>query len=239
MNSKKLLILSGIFSIVVYSIVLFSLIFGIDFSSPKRYVSKSDTVIEQSIAIDAIMSSPTKEDFSEQGGNPMEGTGIRDIFSSIHSQIKPSDKIPDNRDEIAKNIELNKKRKKVLEEMQGSLQNINSKLQTIKNKTIDIKSETPKPDTSDGLYDEWFAQVYKILYSNWKANFYQNASVSVLFSITDNGDFSYKILRYSRYDDYNKSVQILLDSLQGKKFPPYPKGKSISIEVNFKTEGNK
>ncbi|MDO7252756.1 TonB C-terminal domain-containing protein [Helicobacter cappadocius] len=238
MNTKKLFILSGIFSVAIYFIVIFSLIFGFNLSNPKRYVSKSDTSIEQSISIDAIVSSFEKQDQEDKGGSPVEGTGIKDIFSSIDSETQPTDEISDNRDEIAKNLELNKKRKKAFEEIQGNLQNINSKLQNIRNKTIDIKSQTPKPDTSDGLYDEWFSKVYKILYSKWNASFYQNASVSVLLTITDNGDFSYKILRYSRYDEYNKSVQALLDSLQGKKFPPYPKGKSISIEVNFKTEGN-
>lgn len=238
MNTKKLFILSGILSALIYFVVIFSLLFGFEFSNPKRYVSKSDTSIEQSIAIDAIVSSASQEDDVTQGGTPMEGTGIKDIFSSINNDAKPDEEVADNRDEIAKNIELNKKRKKALEDIQGNLQNINSKLQTIKNKTIDIKSQTPKPDTSDGIYDEWFSKVYKILYSQWRANFYKDASVSVLLNITDSGDFSYKILRYSRYDDYNKSVQTLLDSLQGKKFPPYPKGKSISIEVNFKTEGN-
>lgn len=238
MSTKKLFILSGILSIVIYFVIIFCLIFGFEFSNPKRYVSKSDTSIEQSIAIDAILSPATEEDDLTQSGSPMEGTGIKDIFSSIASDTKPDEEIADNRDEIAKNMELNKKRKKALEEIQGNLQNINSKLQTIKNKTIDIKSQMPKPDTSDGVYDEWFSKVYKILYSQWKASFYKDASVSVLLNITDSGDFSYKILRYSRYDDYNKSVQTLLDSLQGKKFPPYPKGKSISIEVNFRTEGS-
>ncbi|PAF48439.1 hypothetical protein BKH46_00565 [Helicobacter sp. 12S02634-8] len=235
MNTRLLFIFSGVFAFFFYFFILFFLIFGFEFSDPVRYVFKADTKIEQSIAIDALLDASSESEQTQQGGTPLEGTGIKDIFSSINPQ-KEEPEVADNREQVAKNLERRKQKQKALEELQSSLKAINSKLQMIKNKAIDVQSQTPKPDTSDGVYDLWFAKVYEILYSQWKISFYQNASVSVLLTITDTGDFSYKILRYSRYDDYNKSVENLLSALSSKKFPPYPKGKFVSIEVNFRTE---
>ncbi|PAF52726.1 energy transducer TonB [Helicobacter sp. 13S00477-4] len=236
MNKRFLLSLSGIFSILIYFFIVFGLIFGFWFSDPIKYIPKMDTKIEQAISIDALLDNSRSED-QDEGGNPLEGTGIKDVFSSIDNELSSKDEIPDNRDEKVKNLEMNKRRQKAFEELQNSIQNFNAKLNTIKNKIIDIQSQSPKPDTSDGIYDKWFSEVYKILYSKWQISFYQNASVSVLLTITDNGDFSYRILRYSNYDDYNKSVENLLESLKNQRFPPYPKGKLVNIEVNFKTEG--
>ncbi|PAF41850.1 TonB C-terminal domain-containing protein [Helicobacter sp. 11S03491-1] len=237
MNTRFLFIFSGFLSFIFYFIVLFGLVFGFDFSNPIRYITKTDTQLEQSIEIDAIVDTASKGDDALQGGNPLEGTGIKDMFSSISDKASISDDIPDNRDRVAKNLALNKKRQQILEELRNDIENINAKLQTIKNKVIAVTSQTPKPDTSDGVYDEWFSKVYKILYSKWNVSFYQNASVSVLLTITDKGDFNYRILKYSRYDDYNQSVENLLKSLNNQKFPPYPKGKFVNIEVNFRTEG--
>lgn len=239
MSVRFLFIFSGFLSLIIYCLILFFLIFARNLSVPIRYVPKIDTQIEQVIAIEAILEKSSKKDDLNEGSSALEGTGVRDIFSSISDGISSSKEIPDNRDEIAKNLELNKKRRQILEGFQDNIKNINSELQVIKNKSIDIASQTPRPDSSDGLYDEWFSKVYEILYLKWEISFYQDASVSVLLTITNNGDFSYKILRYSRYDNYNKSVEKLLKSLQVEKFPPYPKGKSIAIEVNFKTEGKR
>ncbi|PAF44211.1 TonB C-terminal domain-containing protein [Helicobacter sp. 11S02596-1] len=236
MNTRILFICSGFFAFLLYFLILAFLIFGFDFSNPLKYVFKTDTQIEQSIAIDAILDTSSESQNTEDGGNPLEGTGIKDIFSSIDSKVSPDQAVSDNRDQVAKNLALKKQRQKILERLESDMKDINSKLETIKNKTIDIQSQNPKPDTSDGLYDQWFGEVYKILYSKWKLSFYKNASVSVLLTITDTGDFSYRILRYSPYDDYNQSVESLLKSLKNQKFPPYPKGKFVNIEVNFRTE---
>lgn len=239
MGTRFLLIFSGVLSLIIYFLILFVLVFGSNFSVPIRYITKADTQIEQVIAIETILEKSSKGDDSNQSSSALEGTGVKDIFSSISDEISPSEKIPDNRDEIAKNVELNKKRRQILEDFQKSIRDIDSELQVIKNKSIDIASKMPKPDISDGLYDEWFSKVYKILYSKWEISFYQDASVSVLLTITNKGNFSYRVLKYSRYDTYNESIRSLLESLQIEKFPPYPKGKSIAIEVNFKTEGKK
>ncbi|PAF49894.1 hypothetical protein BKH41_00915 [Helicobacter sp. 12S02232-10] len=236
MNTQFLFICSGFFAVFSYLIILLFLIFFFDFSNPAKYIFKTDTQIEQSIAIDAILDNSFENDNMDKGGNPLEGTGVKDVFSSINSEPDLNQKVSDNREQVAKNLELNKQRQEILKQLQSNMKDFNSKLETIKNKTIDVQSQTPKPDTSDGLYDEWFAKVYKILYSKWKVSFYQNASVTVLLTITETGDFSYKILKYSHYDDYNKSVEKLLESLNNQKFPPYPKGKFVNIEVNFRTE---
>lgn len=227
---------SGVIALFIYFCILFAFVF--DFSKPTRYAVKSDTQIEQSIAIDAIIESSAGED-KTQGGSPLEGTGVKDLFSDVSEHQEDSDKIADNREELARNLELNKKRKKAIDELQSSIKNINTQLQDIKNQTIEIKPQDSHINTTDGIYDEWMSKIQKILFSKWNPpTRFDNKTglVSVDIKITQDGSFSYVILKKSPYQDYNESVKNLLDYFVNQKFPPYPKDKSIVINVNFRIQ---
>ncbi len=124
---------------------------------------------------------------------------------------------------------------KKIKDLQGSLQNMNKMLEKM-DASIDIKAEEVLPNQDSGLYDEWIAEIYKILYKNWNFSFYEKTTISVLVKISKDGDFSYSILKYSQYDEYNQKAKIMLDGLEKEYFPPYPKGDSINIVVNFKSK---
>ncbi len=132
-------------------------------------------------------------------------------------------------------LKQNQKNQEMLKGLQQNLDQFAQKLESVKNKTLDL--QIPKQDGVDEkAYQEWYAQIYQILYKGWKGVFYHKASVSALIMITKDGEFDYTILSYSDFKDYNKSVITLLNDLKKVDFPPYPGGNMISIQVNFTTK---
>ncbi len=132
-------------------------------------------------------------------------------------------------------LRKNQKNQEMLKDLQQNLNQFAQKLESVKNKTLDL--QIPKQDGVDEkAYQEWYAQIYQILYKGWKGVFYHKASVSALIMITKDGEFDYTILSYSDFKDYNKSVMTLLNDLKKVDFPPYPGGNMISIKVNFTTK---
>ncbi|WRF44987.1 TonB C-terminal domain-containing protein [Helicobacter pylori] len=132
-------------------------------------------------------------------------------------------------------LRKNQKNQEMLKGLQQNLDQFAQKLESVKNKTLDL--QIPKQDGVDEkTYQEWYAQIYQILYKGWKGVFYHKASVSALIMITKDGEFDYTILSYSDFKDYNKSVMTLLNDLKKVDFPPYPGGNMISIKVNFTTK---
>ncbi|GAA8698221.1 hypothetical protein HpDR86_11090 [Helicobacter pylori] len=172
---------------------------------------------------------------------------LEDIFSSLNDFQEKTDTNAQKDEQKNKQEEeqrhlreqqrlrKNQKNQEMLKDLQQNLDQFAQKLESVKNKTLDL--QIPKQDGVDEkAYQEWYAQIYQILYKGWKGVFYHKASVSALIMITKDGEFDYTILSYSDFKDYNKSVMTLLNDLKKVDFPPYPGGNMISIQVNFTTK---
>ncbi|WP_033763178.1 energy transducer TonB [Helicobacter pylori] len=172
---------------------------------------------------------------------------LEDIFSSLNDFQEKTDKNAQKEEQKneqeeeqrrlkeQQRLKQNQKNQEMLKGLQQNLDQFAQKLESVKNKTLDL--QIPKQDGVDEkAYQEWYAQIYQILYKGWKGVFYHKASVSALIMITKDGEFDYTILSYSDFKDYNKSVMTLLNDLKKVDFPPYPGGNMISIQVNFTTK---
>ncbi|WP_367707807.1 TonB C-terminal domain-containing protein [Helicobacter pylori] len=172
---------------------------------------------------------------------------LEDIFSSLNDfqektdanaqkdEQKNEQEEEQRRLKEQQRLRKNQKNQEMLKDLQQNLDQFAQKLESVKNKTLDL--QIPKQDGVDEkAYQEWYAQIYQILYKGWKGVFYHKASVSALIMITKDGEFDYTILSYSDFKDYNKSVMTLLNDLKKVDFPPYPGGSMISIKVNFTTK---
>ncbi|WP_100974304.1 TonB C-terminal domain-containing protein [Helicobacter pylori] len=172
---------------------------------------------------------------------------LEDIFSSLNDfqektdtnaqkdEQKNEQEEEQRRLKEQQRLRKNQKNQEMLKGLQQNLDQFAQKLESVKNKTLDL--QIPKQDgVDDKAYQEWYAQIYQILYKGWKGVFYHKASVSALIMITKDGEFDYTILSYSDFKDYNKSVMTLLNDLKKVDFPPYPGGSMISIQVNFTTK---
>ena len=233
-QNQKLFIWSGISAFLIYCFVVFFILFKFLPLFKTKYIPRTNTILEQAISISLSEPEITQDD-NKDSGTPLEGLGVKDIFSTIPDSATSSEQSGDNRSQNAKNTK-DKIEKNKLKNLQERLEKMNANINALDSKALDVQSQSISPEFADGEYNEWFGKIYDIIYSKWHPSFDQDAEVLVLLRITDTGSFYYRVARLSSSQDYNHNIINLLDSLKQTKFPPYPKGKIVEIEVSFRSK---
>ncbi|MGL2603737.1 TonB C-terminal domain-containing protein [Helicobacter pylori] len=261
MSKSAIFVLSGFLAFLLYALLLYGLLLERHNEEAEKILLDLNKKDEQAIDLNLedLPSEKKNEkiekvtekqgDFLESKEEPKEEPeeSLEDIFSSLNDFQEKTDKNAQKDEQKNKQeeeqrrlreqqrLKQNQENQEMLKGLQQNLNQFTQKLESVKNKTLDL--QVPKQDGVDEkAYQEWYAQIYQILYKGWKGVFYHKASVSALIMITKDGEFDYTILSYSDFKDYNKSVMTLLDDLKKVDFPPYPGGNMISIKVNFTTK---
>lgn len=257
MSKSAIFVVSGFLAFLLYALLLYGLLLERHNKEAEKILldlgKKNEQVID--LNLEDLPSEKKNEkiekvtekqgDFLEPKEEPKEEPeeSLEDIFSSLNDfQEKTDTNAQKNKQEEEQRrlreqqrLKQNQENQEMLKGLQQNLDQFTQKLESVKNKTLDL--QIPKQDGVDEkAYQEWYAQIYQILYKGWKGVFYHKASVSALIMITKDGEFDYTILSYSDFKDYNKSVMTLLNDLKKVDFPPYPGGNMISIKVNFTTK---
>ncbi|MGL2751102.1 TonB C-terminal domain-containing protein [Helicobacter pylori] len=260
MSKSAIFVLSGFLAFLLYALLLYGLLLERHNKEAEKILLDLNKKDEQAIDLNLedLPSEKKNEkiekvtekqgDFLEPKEEPKEELeeSLEDIFSSLNDFQEKTDKNAQKDEQKNKQeeqrrlreqqrLKQNQENQEMLKGLQQNLDQFAQKLESVKNKTLDL--QIPKQDGVDEkAYQEWYAQIYQILYKGWRGVFYHKASVSALIMITKDGEFDYTILSYSDFKDYNKSVMTLLDDLKKVDFPPYPGGNMISIQVNFTTK---
>ncbi len=259
MSKSAIFVVSGFLAFLLYVLLLYGLLLERHNKEAEKILLDLDKKNEQVIDLnleDLPSDEKKDEKVVEKNATDKEGDfidpkeqeeSLEDIFSSLNDfqektdanaqkdEQKNEQEEEQRRLKEQQRLKQNQKNQEMLKGLQQNLDQFAQKLESVKNKTLDL--QIPKQDGVDEkAYQEWYAQIYQILYKGWKGVFYHKASVSALIMITKDGEFDYTILSYSDFKDYNKSVMTLLDDLKKVDFPPYPGGNMISIKVNFTTK---
>ncbi|GAA9132588.1 hypothetical protein Taitung69_13810 [Helicobacter pylori] len=259
MSKSAIFVISGFLAFLLYALLLCGLLLERHNEEVEKILldlgKKNEQVID--LNLEDLPSDEKKEEkVEEKNATDKEGDfidpkeqeeSLENIFSSLNdfqektdTNAQKDEQKKDQEDEQRRlkeqqRLRKNQKNQEMLKGLQQNLNQFAQKLESVKNKTLDL--QIPKQDGVDEkAYQEWYAQIYQILYKGWKGVFYHKASVSALIMITKDGEFDYTILSYSDFKDYNKSVMTLLNDLKKVDFPPYPGGNMISIKVNFTTK---
>ncbi|EJB53215.1 energy transducer TonB [Helicobacter pylori] len=259
MSKSAIFVVSGFLAFLLYVLLLYGLLLERHNKEAEKILLDLDKKNEQVIDLnleDLPSDEKKDEKVVEKNATDKEGDfidpkeqeeSLEDIFSSLNDfqektdanaqkdEQKNEQEEEQRRLKEQQRLKQNQKNQEMLKGLQQNLNQFAQKLESVKNKTLDL--QIPKQDGVDEkAYQEWYAQIYQILYKGWKGVFYHKASVSALIMITKDGEFDYTILSYSDFKDYNKSVMTLLNDLKKVDFPPYPGGSMISIQVNFTTK---
>ncbi|WQS15287.1 TonB C-terminal domain-containing protein [Helicobacter pylori] len=259
MSKSAIFVVSGFLAFLLYVLLLYGLLLERHNKEAEKILLDLDKKNEQVIDLnleDLPSDEKKDEKVVEKNATDKEGDfidpkeqeeSLEDIFSSLNDfqektdanaqkdEQKNEQEEEQRRLKEQQRLKQNQKNQEMLKGLQQNLDQFAQKLESVKNKTLDL--QIPKQDGVDEkAYQEWYAQIYQILYKGWKGVFYHKASVSALIMITKDGEFDYTILSYSDFKDYNKSVMTLLNDLKKVDFPPYPGGSMISIQVNFTTK---
>ncbi len=255
MSKSAIFVVSGFLAFLLYALLLYGLLLERHNKEAEKILldlgKKNEQVIDLNLE-DLPSDEKKDEKVAEKNAIDKEGDfidpkeqeeSLENIFSSLNDFQEKTDTNAqkDEQEEEQRRLKeqqrlrKNQKNQEMLKDLQQNLDQFAQKLESVKNKTLDL--QIPKQDGVDEkAYQEWYAQIYQILYKGWKGVFYHKASVSALIMITKDGEFDYTILSYSDFKDYNKSVMTLLNDLKKVDFPPYPGGNMISIKVNFTTK---
>ncbi len=259
MSKSAIFVVSGFLAFLLYALLLCGLLLERHNEEAEKILldlgKKNEQIID--LNLEDLPSDEKKEEkVVEKNATDKEGDfidpkeqeeSLENIFSSLNDfqektdtnaqkdEQKNEQEEEQRRLKEQQRLRKNQKNQEMLKGLQQNLDQFAQKLESVKNKTLDL--QIPKQDEVDEkAYQEWYAQIYQILYKGWKGVFYHKASVSVLIMITKDGEFDYTIISYSDFKDYNKSVMTLLNDLKKVDFPPYPGGNMISIKVNFTTK---
>ncbi|BAW62932.1 energy transducer TonB [Helicobacter pylori] len=259
MSKSAIFVVSGFLSFLLYVLLLCGLLLERHNKEAEKILldlgKKNEQIIDLNLE-DLPSDEKKDEKVVEKNATDKEGDfidpkeqeeSLENIFSSLNDfqektdtnaqkdEQKNEQEEEQRRLKEQQRLRKNQKNQEMLKGLQQNLDQFAQKLESVKNKTLDL--QIPKQDGVDEkAYQEWYAQIYQILYKGWKGVFYHKASVSALIMITKDGEFDYTILSYSDFKDYNKSVMTLLNDLKKVDFPPYPGGSMISIQVNFTTK---
>ncbi|MBI1561317.1 TonB C-terminal domain-containing protein [Helicobacter pylori] len=255
MSKSAIFVVSGFLAFLLYALLLYGLLLERHNEEAEKILldlgKKNEQIIDLNLE-DLPSEEKKDEKVVEKNATDKEGDfidpkeqeeSLENIFSSLNDFQEKTDTNAqkDEQEEEQRRLKeqqrlrKNQKNQEMLKGLQQNLDQFAQKLESVKNKTLDL--QIPKQDGVDEkAYQEWYAQIYQILYKGWKGVFYHKASVSALIMITKDGEFDYTILSYSDFKDYNKSVMTLLNDLKKVDFPPYPGGNMISIKVNFTTK---
>ncbi len=259
MSKSAIFVVSGFLAFLLYALLLYGLLLERHNKEAEKILldlgKKNEQIIDLNLE-DLPSDEKKDEKVAEKNATDKEGDfidpkeqeeSLENIFSSLNDfqektdtnaqkdEQKNEQEEEQRRLKEQQRLRKNQKNQEMLKGLQQNLDQFVQKLESVKNKTLDL--QIPKQDGVDEkTYQEWYAQIYQILYKGWKGVFYHKASVSALIMITKDGEFDYTILSYSDFKDYNKSVMTLLNDLKKVDFPPYPGGNMISIKVNFTTK---
>lgn len=251
-------ILSGIFAIFVYILMIVFLIFLFQINK-KLDLSINNSSKISSIEIDLVNeileknpknieeknlskdSNNNKSNDKESGSkSPIAGLGAGDLFEKIDTtnpNKKTQDNITDNRDKIA----LNKKSEENAdrnEQLNKILQSTQSLSQSIQNLNQNIPIEDTNTSQFCDTYKDYCNKLAELLYSNWniKSGFDKVLSSIVIIKISKNGDFSYTIKKSSNNATFDKELLESLEQLKDVKFPTLDGINFDKLEVIFRNK---
>lgn len=245
--------------ILIYALVFLSLLP----KTQKQYTFQDRTKVELLQIQELIekpktapkVSQPTKEPTIEQASkpkpvakpdveksapkpSPVIGSDVRKLFERIDSANPPvlDENIEDERPTFSANAI--KKQDYSFNQDASEIKQETSKIKNAFDSLWENELQISAPqnqDVSEGEYNEWFAKVKEILYAKWENVFYESITFVISATISADGSFNYRIIRYSKHQSYNLYMEEMLNSLKNEKFPPYPKGR-VTLEVVFKTK---
>jgi len=245
MQKKSFLLISGIISFSFYILILFLVIYYITKPPVKNFTPKiQSTVLE----LDVIVEKSDKKRIEKKEDKKIEKKEevVVQKAASIAAEKKPDLKslfanVKMNTKKVAKKEVNNVKKsidpKRFKSRFEKEKKSSNIKLNSLKNDkktTSNIKNST-RSDSKES--DEYFTKVTSLL-NAWVPSIRDdNVKAIVLISISSNGKFSYKFSKYSGNSDFDISLKAFLEEQKSIIYPKPKLGKSLTLEVDFKTEG--
>ncbi|WP_066387622.1 TonB C-terminal domain-containing protein [Helicobacter himalayensis] len=230
-----LVLSSGIIAFCLQGLLLLALFWAFYYKPTKYATLKTSAISIESIDIEAYLEldSNTHQALNTPKSNPLEGSGLKDMFALIDStKSSKSQEISDDRLEHAQNT----RDLQALNELAQQSRDLKERLQNINTLTIANNSA----DSQDGAFDEWYASVSEILQKEWDNSVYVLPSglVGVVaITIDMQGKMNFMVKRYTQNTHFDSALDSTLKRLETLPFPPAQRS-ARTILVEFKSNKN-
>ena len=244
MQKKSFFLISGIISFSFYIFLCFIIIFYLTKPSIKEFTPKiQSTVLELDVIVEKsdkkrIEKKEDKKIVKEEiivekatSQSAEKKPDLKSLFANVKTNTKKVATKEINN--VEKSIDPKRFKSKFEKEKKSSNVKLD-KLLNDKKTTTNVKSSSK---TKSKENNEYFSKVFKLL-DAWVPLVRDDNQISiVLITITPNGKFSYKFKKYSRNNDFNISLKAFLEEQINIVYPKPKLGKSVTIEVEYKTKG--
>src|SRR5574344_2044677 len=134
---------------------------------------------------------------------------------------------------VEKSIDPKRFKSKFEKEKKSNNVKIDKLLEDEKTATNTKTKSSSKGDKND----DYGSKIYEMLYSRAPISEDKSLVITVLVTISANGNFDYKFVKRSSSEAYNTSIRLYLDEQKDVSYPPPPSGNAVKYTVDFKFEG--
>ena len=245
MQKKSSFLISGIISFSFYIFICFLVFHYVSNPNVKKYTTKTTATI---LELDVIVEKSDKKRIEKKEDKTIEKKeevvvekaaskaaekkpDLKSLFANVNTKTKKVAKKEVNK--VVKSIDP--KRFKSKFEKQKKSSNVKlDKLLNDKKTTTKIRSSSKSKSKES---DEYFSKVSALLDGWVPLTRENNLAATVIVSISANGKFTYRFKKYSGNDDFDISVKAFLEEQKSIIYPKPKLGKSITVEVDYKTKG--
>ena len=241
MREKSYFYLSGFLSLSIYLAICISFLVYINAPKAKKFDSAKTTVLElELISTKSDERKVAKKTLQKEEKIVKKSTSKSNKqnadFKSLFAKVKTKAKKSVEKEVNTVKASIDPSRFKSKFEKQKKTDN--SSVSKLLN---DVKTTTNMPKTQAsgaGEKHEYFSKIKQILWERWTPRLLEEGLVvKVLVMITNDGNFDYRIIRYSKDERFDESLKEFLDTQKNETFPTHKINTKVDIIINFKSEG--
>lgn len=241
MREKSYFYISGFLSVSVYLAICVSFLLYINAPKTKKFDSAKTTVLElELISTKSNERKIAKKTVQKEQKIVKKSTSKSDKqnadFKSLFANVKTKAKKTVEKEINTAKASIDPSRFKSKFEKQKKTDN--SSVSKLLN---DVKTTTNMPKTQasgKGEKDEYFSKIKQILWERWNPRLLEDGLVArVLVMITNDGNFDFRIIKYSKDERFDESLKEFLESQKSEVFPTHKINNKVDIIINFKSEG--
>lgn len=243
MQKSTSFILSGIISFSFYILICFSIIYYITSPRVKKFTFQSKSTV---LELDVIVEKSDKKRVEKKEDKKVEKEVEPEKETSIAAEKKPDLKslfgnVKVDAKNVAKeevnNVVKSADPKRFKAKFEKEKKSSNVKIDTL---LTDTKTTTNSKSTNASKgeeTDEYFSKVQELLNEFTPTTRQDGLKAVILVIISSSGNFDYSFVTYSGNDSFDTSLKVFLDEQKNIMYPKPKQGKTVKINVDFKSEG--
>lgn len=245
MDKKSYFIVSGIISFSFYILICFLFIYYITSPKVKTYNVKAKTT---TIELDMIVEKSDKKRVQKKEDKKIEkpiekviekstsaSNEKRPDVKSLFGKVKTKEKkVPKK---VVTNIEKSLDPKRFKSKFEKQKKSSNVKIDKLLNDKKTTTTTKNKSVSKNNESNEYFSKVHTLLDEFIPTTREENLKAVVLVIISPSGKFDYRFDKYSGNSSFDISLKAFLEEQKSIMYPKPKKGKTININVDFKSEG--